>query len=98
MEIKSVHALAKEWFDKVNGNSYNSVRVDINNGEKFIFLPFGYGYGKFYEHRVLKELKKLGVKKTGALTKTCRDNDIYLNSYKIENCNKKDVKEWGINR
>jgi hypothetical protein len=61
---------AKEWFDKVNGNSYWSARVeDIEKDITYIF-PFQYGYGdqslqevmralnlSHYEHEKVKHIK-----------------------------------------
>lgn len=34
MKIKTIDITAKEWFDRVNGNSYHSVRTVINYGMK----------------------------------------------------------------
>jgi len=40
--IKTLDIQAKEWFDKVNGNSYFSAQVTINFGmpdEKTLYAP-----------------------------------------------------------
>ena len=53
MKIKTIDVQAKEWFDKVNGNSYFSANISINFGmpsQKNLFIPFQYGYGSQYEH------------------------------------------------
>jgi hypothetical protein len=48
--------IAKEWFDKVNGNSYWSARVeDIENDITYVF-PWQYGYGDSSLHEVMRAL------------------------------------------
>ncbi len=50
---------AIKWFDKVNGNTYYSVRVTRCKDGKQIVHPYTYGYGSSYEQTtheiVLKE-------------------------------------------
>lgn len=41
---------AKEWFDRINGNSYFSARVFLND-KLVATLPFQYGYGDHYTDR-----------------------------------------------
>ena len=51
MKIKSIDIQAKEWFDKINGNSYFSGRITLNYGtktEKVLYMPFQYGHGEHY--------------------------------------------------
>ena len=49
-------AETKEYFDKRNGNSYWSCRVeDIENDRMYVF-PFQYGYGDHSEDVVKKAL------------------------------------------
>ena len=36
------------WFDKVNGNTYHSVRVTRTDTGETIAAPFRYGYGDHY--------------------------------------------------
>lgn len=45
---KSLFIEGREWFDKVNGNSYFSARVWVD-GEIVGVLPFQYGYGDHYK-------------------------------------------------
>ena len=46
-------AMAIKWFDKVNGNTYHSVRITrCANGEA-IYCPFQYGYGDQYKETAL---------------------------------------------
>ena len=52
MKIKTIDVNCKEWFDKINGNSYFAGTVTLNyqmeNETKFI-LPFQYGNGEHYK-------------------------------------------------
>lgn len=52
---KSLFIEGREWFDKVNGNSYFSARVWVD-GEIVGVLPFQYGYGDQYEYEAHKWL------------------------------------------
>lgn len=59
--ISTVDIQAKEWFDKVNGNSYFSAQVTINFGmdsERTIYVPFQYGYGSAYQTKSIEQLQK----------------------------------------
>lgn len=58
-EIRSMFIECREWFDKVNGNSYFSARIWINGGQVAI-IPFSYGYGDFYIYEAQKKLLELG--------------------------------------
>ena len=58
-KIKTIDVNAKEWFDKVNGNSYFAGTVCINFGMKNqvnINMPFTYGYGSYYEQEAMNVL------------------------------------------
>lgn len=53
-EIKFV-ANAVRWFDKVNGNTYHSVRIEnVKTGETLKSLPMVYGYDDAYRQTALK--------------------------------------------
>lgn len=49
----------REWFDKINGNTYFSAWV-LFKGERH-FLPFQYGYGSHVEDMALKMLSEKGL-------------------------------------
>jgi hypothetical protein len=52
--------IANKWFEKVNGNTYHSCEVYINN--KLIKrAPFVYGYGSQYEQTALEILHEAGI-------------------------------------
>jgi hypothetical protein len=60
-EIKTIDVQAKEWFDKINGNSYFSANVTINYGLKnaiSFYMPMQYGYGDHVNHVAFKEIKE----------------------------------------
>lgn len=60
-QIKTIDVNCKEWFDKVNGNSYFSGEVIVNAGKKTettIKIPFQYGYGDAYRYEAFKAVKK----------------------------------------
>jgi hypothetical protein len=46
-QIKFI-AQAVKWFDKVNGNTYHSVKITRCKDGKTIACPFTYGYGDSY--------------------------------------------------
>lgn len=103
--IKTIDLTAKEWFDKVNGNSYFSARMTLNFGmddEKEILLPFQYGYGDHYRDMALKELisrKLIPIENTDGRTmafwRYCEENNIVLRCTKIERCLKREVVAFG---
>ena len=49
-------AQAIKWFDKVNGNTYHSVRITNNKTGKVLYCPFEYGYGDQYRYTALQEM------------------------------------------
>lgn len=108
MDIKTIDVTAKEWFDKVNGNSYFSAHIVLNYGmpdEKTIALPFQYGYGDQYRSEAFRELMQSGVITDGikhangsteGLWQYCDRHKIILRTNKIENCRKKELKEYAL--
>ena len=61
-ELKTIDIIAKEWRDKVNGNSYFSSRVILNlehEDEMVIEIPFQYGYGEAYLFESMDAVKYL---------------------------------------
>lgn len=46
--MKKFVIIGGKWFDKVNGNTYNSAKIiDTETGERF-YTRFTYGYGSAY--------------------------------------------------
>lgn len=44
-----VYCVGAKWFDKVNGNTYNNVKIIY--GDTVEYLGFAYGYGSYYRQR-----------------------------------------------
>jgi hypothetical protein len=102
MKIKTIDINAKEWFDKVNGNSYFSAVISLNYGMKTqqdYSIPFQYGYGEHYidmANKFLIEGKIIIGKRHDngsypALWQYCKDNKIILRTSKKENCLKREL-------
>ena len=51
-------AHAVRWFDRINGNTYHSVRITRTSDGKTIYCPFQYGYGEHYRQTALKVMLK----------------------------------------
>jgi hypothetical protein len=97
-KIKTIDIQAREWFDKVNGNSYFSATVTINYGMPSVRsynMPFQYGYGDHYVDQAKKELIKQKEIKVAdemtALWRYCDEKKIILRTSKRENCKKRDL-------
>jgi hypothetical protein len=56
---RSLFIEGREWFDKVNGNSYFTARIWVDGGQVAI-LPFQYGYGDQFIYEAQKKLLELG--------------------------------------
>jgi len=101
--IISIDLQAKEWFDKVNGNSYFSAQVTIDFGlptQKTVYVPFQYGNGDASEWESFRQLEMDGLLsgyKGESPSRFCRENNIKLNSSKKEKCLQREVKIWGSN-
>jgi hypothetical protein len=97
--INTIDLQAKQWNDKVNGNSYFSAQITLNFGQdtqKIICLPFQYGYDSCYEYSALKALENENLIPAGAgsLWSWCRENKVVFNSSKKEKCKKSEVKNF----
>ena len=80
-------AVTKEWFDKINGNSYFSVEIEDIEKDITYKLPFQYGYGNQSEFTVKEFLGWKGF-----------NSDLPIKFIKIEKCLKKEVIEHGKGR
>jgi hypothetical protein len=99
--------IAKEWFDKVNVNSYFAAKIELENGTLFIpftygSIPFTYGYKYYYLYAAIQVLIKENylpttVHGSWTLENYCNENNIVL-SYEIKrNCSKKELKHLVLN-
>jgi len=80
-------AITKEWFDKINGNSYFSVQIEDIEKDAIYKLPFQYGYGSQSEFTIKEFLGLKGF-----------NSDLPIKFIKIENCLKREVTEHGKGR
>lgn len=46
------------WFDKINGNTYHSVRITRVQDGKIIYCPFEYGYGEQFKYTAFRAMIK----------------------------------------
>ncbi len=99
MKIKTIDVDAKEWFDKVNGNSYFAGIVHVNYGmktEKRFIMPFQYGYGSQYKQEAITLLKREGLtsipdKDYVPLWRYCSEKNIILRTNLQEKCLKREL-------
>ena len=101
MKIKTIDVYAKEWFDKINGNSYFAGNIIINfdtKSEEKINMPFQYGYGEHYRTVAFEELKKRNFIKTRerdiVLWRYCSKSNITLRANIERNCLKRELKQF----
>ena len=100
MKIETIDVIAKDWFDRINGNSYFSAQITINFGmkdQKNFGAPFQYGYSDHYLTIARDLLVNSGLiilESEEPLWKYCRNNNIILRNCKQEGCKKKDVLSW----
>ena len=103
MKTKTIDINAKEWFDKINGNSYFAGTITLNYGMKTqetFLMPFQYGYGSSYEQEaknILTEFNKISSNWFQGLYTYCKDNNIILRSTIKRNSLKRELKEIEIN-
>jgi len=96
-KIKTIDVNCKEWFDRLNGNSYFAGSVTINFGmktHKVYNMPFQYGYGSQYEHEAgytLNRAKVIKLDEYTALWRYCNDNKIILRCNIQTGCKKKEL-------
>ena len=101
--MKTLDIQAREWFDRIPGNSYFSAVITIDYGmntEQTIPINFMYGYENYYEYAAFEELKKRGLIETDerSLSKYCKNNGIALRSSIQRDCLKRDVINFTKNK
>ena len=73
---------AVKWFDKINGNTYHSVRVTRCKDGKVIYGSFRYGYGDSYSQTTLEIMfgnKWIPKRYKNSLYRWERENDYPIN-------------------
>lgn len=95
--MKTIDVDFKEWFDRVNGNSYCAGTVTIDYGmptEEVITCPFTYGYGDYYIQEASEALRRKGYIKADKyipLWRYCEENDIILRADIKRRCLKREL-------
>ena len=57
---KKFTVIAAKWFDRVNGNTYHSVRCIRHKDNAVVVGQFQYGYGDQYRQTALEVILKAG--------------------------------------
>jgi len=94
--MRTIDIQAKEWLDRLNGNSYFSAQITID-GIKTYNIPFQYGYESAYMDASFRFLFKNGLIKeeVGRYYSWCKENSIILNASIKRGCRKSDVVKFG---
>jgi len=100
-KVDTILIVGKRWFDRINGNTYHSARVYVDD-ELIAAAPFQYGYGDQYvqsAHEVLTEhgvvpMKRYPNGSTEILWQVCKRLDIRL-TYRVTDGLKREVVSWG---
>tara|TARA_Y100001949_G_C15827606_1_gene260612 strand:+ start:323 stop:646 length:324 start_codon:yes stop_codon:yes gene_type:complete len=96
--IKTIDINAKEWRDKINGNSYFAGIITLNyemKNEETFLMPYQYGYGSEYENEakgVLTFANKISPDYE-TLYSYCKRENIILRSNIIRDCRKSELKQ-----
>jgi len=93
MNINTIDINAKEWFDRINGNSYFAGSIVLNFGQENqiqFTMPFEYGYGDFYIQKAMQTLNDAGLIET-KYTSELRDLGIILRTNMQRNCKKREL-------
>lgn len=93
-KINTIDIQAREWFDKVNGNSYFAGTVTTNYGQpdaQVFKMPFQYGYGSFYEQEARQILFDAGLIPSKD-SYSLQQSGIVIRSNIQRNCLKRDLK------
>jgi hypothetical protein len=98
--IKAIEVNAKEWFDKINGNSYfaGNIYIEFDNYRVVeLIMPFQYGYGSYYEQEAkatLTQFNYISTEYGETLKRYCEKNNIkYRTNFKAD-CTKKELKAY----
>lgn len=94
MKTKTIDVNAKEWIDKVNGNSYFCGTVTLNYGmknEETFLMPFQYGSSYLQEAKaILTQFNKISTAYE-TLYSYCKRENIILRRNFQRNCLKREL-------
>lgn len=99
-KIFTIDIQAKEWFDKVNGNSYHAGEITINFGkenEKNFYFSLTYGYGDSYKQSALKLLADKNIFPTNDIIKLheyIKNNSIEVRANIVRDCKKSELSQY----
>jgi hypothetical protein len=96
MNINTIDINAKEWFDRINGNSYFAGSIVLNFGQdnqiEFI-MPFEYGYGDYYIQKAMQIIYDAGLIEA-KYPSELRDLGIILRTNMQRNCKKRELMQY----
>jgi len=100
-DIKTIDVNCKEWFDRINGNSYFSCHIIINYGkanQKELFVPITYGYGDYYRYEAFDKIKKelncfKAYDNKTSYWRVYEKENITIRHTKQENCPKRELNQ-----
>jgi len=99
-KIFTIDIEAKEWFDKINGNSYHAGSVTVNFGlesEQTLNFGFTYGYGEQYKQTAFKTLCDTNILPKLDFTKLydyIKNNGIEVRASITMGCKKSELMEY----
>jgi hypothetical protein len=96
MNINTIDINAKEWFDRINGNSYFAGSIVLNFGQDSqvqFTMPFEYGYGDYYIQKAMETLNDAGLIEA-KYTSELRDLGIILRTNMQRNCKKRELMQY----
>jgi len=91
--FSTIDIQAREWFDKVNGNSYFDCTVTFDFGlptQRQFICPFQYGYGSAYETAAMQVSKTIFPAMPATFWEL-RDAKVIIRTNKRENCLKREL-------
>ena len=95
-QVNTIDINAKEWLDRINGNSYFAGSVTLNFGQPdaiTLNMPFQYGYGDSYRYKALETLQILGYT-TLTHTADLREHGIIVRSNIQRGCKKRELMQY----
>ena len=90
---------AKEWRDKINGNSYHAVQILNTQNNLKIATPMTYGYGEQFLQTSADAMVKQGWLPIAYQRKLVSYSGLsgnHIHHILEKNCKKKEVEEWGV--
>jgi len=82
--MNTLHLSHREWFDRINGNSYFTCAIYVD-GKKVTVLPFQYGYGEHYKDMASQWLNSNGyTSQCTPLWRYCEANKIAFTTESVQ--------------